>query len=74
MAALDLARAVFRTQVESNQGRVVDMAGDSVLAVFDTASGAVAAALAIQEELADRSAEVPKSAACAFASACTWAM
>ncbi|MEO6626549.1 MAG: adenylate/guanylate cyclase domain-containing protein, partial [Burkholderiaceae bacterium] len=32
-------------------GRVIDMAGDSVLAVFETALGAVEAALAIQEAI-----------------------
>ena len=48
VAALDAARAVFRTQIEASQGSVIDMAGDSVLAVFDTAAGAVTAALAIQ--------------------------
>lgn len=32
VAALDAARAVFRNQIEANQGRVIDMAGDSVLA------------------------------------------
>jgi len=52
VAALDIARAVFRAQIESSQGRVIDMAGDSVLAVFDTATGAVSAALAVQQELA----------------------
>ena len=51
VAALDAARAVFRSQIESNQGRVIDMAGDSVLAVFETATGAVNAALAIQTQL-----------------------
>jgi adenylate cyclase len=51
VAALDLARAVFRTAIEAHQGRVVDMAGDSVLAVFDTAAGAVEAALAVQAHL-----------------------
>ncbi len=51
VALLDSCRAVFRKQVESRQGRIVDTAGDSVLAVFDTASGAVEAALAIQKEL-----------------------
>jgi adenylate cyclase len=49
--ALDAARAVFRRQIEAFQGRVIDMAGDSVLAVFDLASGATTAAWAIQEEL-----------------------
>ena len=46
VAALDAARAVFRAQIEAQHGRVIDMAGDSVLAVFGTAAGAVAAALA----------------------------
>jgi TolB-like protein/class 3 adenylate cyclase/Tfp pilus assembly protein PilF len=49
--ALDAARAVFRNQIEAFQGRVIDMAGDSVLAVFDLASAATTAARAIQEEL-----------------------
>lgn len=51
VASLDSARTVFRTQIESKQGRVIDMAGDSVLAVFETATGAVSAALTIQQEL-----------------------
>jgi class 3 adenylate cyclase/DNA-binding CsgD family transcriptional regulator/tetratricopeptide (TPR) repeat protein len=52
VVALDAARQVFKAQIEAQQGRVIDMAGDSVLAVFETATGAVAAALAIQHELA----------------------
>ncbi len=51
VAALETARAVFRDHIESSQGRVVDMAGDSVLAVFETAAGSVSAALAIQKEV-----------------------
>jgi adenylate cyclase len=51
VAALDAARSVFRQGIEARQGRVVDMAGDSVLAVFDTAGGAISAALAVQQEL-----------------------
>jgi class 3 adenylate cyclase len=51
VAALDAARKVFHAQIDSNQGRVIDMAGDSVLAVFETATGAVSAALAVQQEL-----------------------
>ncbi|MEO8544923.1 MAG: adenylate/guanylate cyclase domain-containing protein [Burkholderiaceae bacterium] len=51
VAALDAARAVFRAQIEANHGRVIDMAGDSVLAVFETANGAVATALAVQAEV-----------------------
>jgi len=59
VAALDAARAVFRTQIESTQGRVIDMAGDSVLAVFEIATGALAAALAIQKELDAALSEAP---------------
>jgi adenylate cyclase len=51
VAALDLARAVFRRLIEADHGRVIDMAGDSVLAVFETAAGAVNAARAVQREL-----------------------
>lgn len=51
VAALDAARKVFRIQIESNRGRVIDMAGDSVLAVFETAAGAVTAALRVQDEV-----------------------
>jgi adenylate cyclase len=49
--ALDAARAVFRKQIEAHNGRIIDMAGDSVLAVFDLASAAIAVALAIQQEI-----------------------
>src|SRR5262245_2999677 len=57
--ALDAARAVFRRQIDAFQGRVIDTAGDSVLAVFDLVSGATAAARAIQEELEAASREDP---------------
>jgi adenylate cyclase len=57
--ALDAAREVFRHHVAAHEGRVIDMAGDSVLAVFDTATGAVSAALAIQQALTARAAEMP---------------
>ena len=53
VAALDAARTVFRGHIEANQGRVIDMAGDSVLAVFETAIGAVSAALAAQKSLCE---------------------
>ena len=59
--ALDAARQVFRTHIESNRGRVIDMAGDSVLAVFETATGAVAAALAVQRELATAIVDIPEN-------------
>ena len=58
---LDECRSVFREQIEIQHGRVVDMAGDSVLAAFETASGAVKAALDIQTVLAARNESLPLS-------------
>ena len=52
VAALDGSRAVFRSQIEANHGRVIDMAGDSVLAVFETEDA----------ELRKRSAEIYRAA------------
>jgi len=69
-AALDAARAVFRAQIAQHLGRVIDMAGDSVLALFETASGAVDAALGIQETLFALDRKLPTTGECAFASAC----
>jgi len=61
VAALDECRAVFRTRVAAAGGRVVDMAGDSVLAVFELATKAVEAAVAIQRELAALNDPLPDS-------------
>ena len=59
VAALDAASGIFKAEIESNHGHVINMAGDSVLAVFDTAAGAVTAALAVQRELEQSSLDVP---------------
>jgi adenylate cyclase len=59
--ALDAARAVFHRQIELHEGRVIDMAGDSILAVFGTATGAVKAALEIQNEIAGASNDLPEA-------------
>ena len=58
LAALDAARTLFRAHIEHDHGRVIDMAGDSVLAVFETAAGAVRAALAVQQSIASASEHV----------------
>ncbi|MFN0316197.1 MAG: adenylate/guanylate cyclase domain-containing protein [Burkholderiales bacterium] len=54
VAMLDECRTVFRRHIETHQGRVVDMAGDSILAIFETATGAVQSALDIQNDLSRR--------------------
>jgi adenylate cyclase len=66
LVALDACREVFRSNVLQNGGRVVDTAGDSVLAVFETATGAVKAAHRIQEELTERNDELPDQRHMAF--------
>ncbi len=60
VAMLDDCREAFRRQIEAHQGRVVDMAGDSILAVFETATGAVQSALDIQKELGERNDPIPE--------------
>ena len=59
VAALERARGVFKARIETSQGRTIDTAGDSVLAVFETAAGAVSAALAIQMEIEATAAALP---------------
>jgi adenylate cyclase len=59
VATLDEFREVFRIAIEANAGRVIDMAGDSILAIFDSAFGAVNAANQAQSELARRNEALP---------------
>ena len=47
-------RQVFSEQIEARQGRIVDTAGDSVLATFESVIEAVEAAVEIQRVLAGR--------------------
>jgi TolB-like protein len=59
VATLREYRELFRFHIEANDGRVVDMAGDSVMAVFDATAGAVTAAMAIQVALGERNETLP---------------
>lgn len=52
--ALEASRLIFREQVEASAGRIVDTAGDSVLAIFNSATNAVNAAKEIQTALEER--------------------
>jgi adenylate cyclase len=56
VATLETYRGIFREKIQAHRGRIVDMAGDSVLAVFEAATGAVRAAY-----------DCPRIGACAFA-------
>src|SRR5438270_8966604 len=59
LTALDAAREVFKSRIDAYHGRVIDMAGDSVLALFPTALGALEAAQAIQDALKPRADAAP---------------
>jgi adenylate cyclase len=52
-------RDIFTGLVEARQGRIVDTAGDSVLATFDSVVEAVEAAVEVQRELAERNEKLP---------------
>ena len=54
VTTLEAYREVFRDRIQARRGRVVDMAGDSVLAVFEAATQAVSSAFDIQSEIALR--------------------
>jgi adenylate cyclase len=54
IATLGEARALFRERIAAGEGRVVDTAGDSILAVFGSVVEALRAAMEIQAELGRR--------------------
>src|SRR5215831_7108865 len=61
VALLEVCRSVFREKIQAHHGRVVDMAGDSVLAVFHAVSEAVRAASEIQDALTQHNAPLAES-------------
>ena len=61
VATLEAYRGVFLEKVKAHRGRVVNMAGDSVLAVFEAATEGVLAACEIQAELAERNEALPET-------------
>ena len=60
VVAIEAARGVFRHEIAAHGGRVIDTAGDSVLAVFNAASGAVSAAMSVQQRLAELAGDQPE--------------
>lgn len=57
---LNDARSLFRQRIETHGGRLIDTAGDSVLAEFVSPVEAVSAAIDIQRELTDRNSALPE--------------
>src|SRR5512147_1682926 len=60
VAALEACRAAFRECVTHHAGRVVDTAGDSVLAVFESVVEAVSCAIAVQQQLRSKNEAMPE--------------
>ncbi|MDP6952816.1 MAG: adenylate/guanylate cyclase domain-containing protein, partial [Alphaproteobacteria bacterium] len=60
VAAVKEAREVFRERIEAHGGRLVDTAGDSVLAEFRSDVEAVQCAVEVQEKLAEINEPVPE--------------
>jgi len=58
---LNAYRAVFRDHVGKRDGRVVDTAGDSVLAVFDSVVEAVQCAVDVQADIEPLNADLPEA-------------
>ena len=54
VSALNDCRAIFKTRIAEHHGRVVDTAGDSVLAEFPSVVEAVRTAVEVQDALARR--------------------
>jgi len=61
VTALEACRATFRESISAHAGRVVDTAGDSVLAVFDSVLDAVACAVSVQQTLSGQHDAVPEA-------------
>ena len=56
LSDLEATRAIIRRHAEDHGGRIADEAGDAVMATFDTALGAVLAAVETQAEIMKRAA------------------
>ena len=61
LATLDAYRGVFKETIEKHDGRLVDTAGDSVLAAFESVVEAIECAIQVQEDLAGRNALLPET-------------
>ncbi len=66
VTTLNASRQLFHTHLEACGGRVVDTAGDSVLAVFDSVVDATTGALEVQTALAIANFERPSAQQMAF--------
>lgn len=61
LAALNQARATFAAHIEQRGGRVVDTAGDSVLAEFPSVVDATRCAVEVQQAIAEGASDLPEA-------------
>ena len=61
VATLQSHRAVFTSLIPKFRGRVVDAKGDALMAEFNAVSDAVACAVEVQREIAERNAELSEA-------------
>jgi len=61
LKTLNAYRAVFREHIGKRDGRVVDTAGDSVLAIFDSVVEAVQCAVDVQADIEPLNADLPEA-------------
>ncbi len=59
ITALNECRSIFRDKIKTHRGRVVDTAGDSVLAVFDSVVEVIQCANEVQTELGTINEDLP---------------
>ena len=61
MDMLNVCREVFRGHIATHNGRVVDTAGDSVLAVFESVVEAAECAVDVQDQLQESNTDLPEA-------------
>jgi adenylate cyclase len=66
LGTLNSSREVFRQRIAQHQGRLVDTAGDSVLAIFESVVEAVQCATDVQQALHARNQALPPTRQMAF--------
>ncbi len=60
VAALDACRAIFKQAIDSHDGVVIDTAGDSVLATFESVVQAVRCSVEVQKTISESNSAIPE--------------
>ena len=74
LRALNESRDIFRKRIEAHGGRLIDTAGDSILAEFPAPSKQWTAPTKFSANSSSATTSWPSTGACSSVSASTWAM